>query len=93
MKIDIVIPNNNEEKFIEIAKMLHFDNLIFIYKINKAEEIKNIKNKLKKFNNAKFGLLLNSKNIKDIKEGIKVIKAEENIRPIIEQNKNIIKTR
>ena len=88
MKLDVVVPNNNEEKFMELAKKLHFDSVIFLYKISNKEEIIGIKNKLK--NNAKFGLLLNSKNIKDYKKDIRIIKAEENIRPIIEHNKDII---
>ncbi|MEM3126877.1 MAG: RNase P subunit p30 family protein [Candidatus Woesearchaeota archaeon] len=35
---DIVFPNNNEQEFLDMAKQLGFDSLIFVYPLNKHKE-------------------------------------------------------
>ena len=96
--IDIVIPNNNEEEFISIARKLDYTSLFFLYEFDEFFE------KQKKFENSKiinFGILATSKNLDKIKnilekqsfsselkdKKIFVAIKSPNIREIIEKSK------
>ena len=62
MKIDIVFPNKNEKKFIELAEKLGWNGLCFVYK-NKLKENKEKIKKLSKETKLKLFIgTINSKN-------------------------------
>jgi RNase P/RNase MRP subunit p30 len=82
---DIVIPNKNENKFIEIADKLGYDELIFLYKLKDFKK-KEFKSNIK----IKQGILVYDKEIKKAqhKSNIVIVKTI-NSRGIVESNKNI----
>jgi len=91
--IDIVIPNNNEEEFINIAKKLRYKALCFLYDfdfyLEKQKKSKTINKKIKIYN----GILADTKNIQKInnklqkKEVFIAIKNSIINREILEKSK------
>src|SRR3989344_1731937 len=89
--IDIVLPKNNEDKFISIAEKLGYRELLFLYSLE--EYIEKQKNTIK---NAKikiiYGILANEKNIQKINNKFKgknvfvAIKSSTSSREIIERS-------
>jgi len=86
---DIVLPNNNEKKFIEIAGKLGYNELIFLYDYN--EFLKKQNNKFDGKIKIKLGILSDPRNIYNLKNKFKnvliTIKSSENDREIIEKSK------
>ena len=84
--IDIVFPNKNEEAFIRLAKKLSYDELCFVY------NLKNFPTKKNKYNlKIKYGILTDEKNIQKAKKLCDTIFIKsQNIRNLVEKNKNII---
>ena len=84
--IDIVFPQNNEQKFIDMAKKLGYDSLCFVYSL-KDFNIKKIKSDLK----IKYAILApDKKSRKPQKTKLVFFECKENIRKVIESNKDII---
>ncbi|MFC1698012.1 RNase P subunit p30 family protein [Nanoarchaeota archaeon] len=75
--IDIVFPNNNEKKFIEIAEKLDIKELCFIYK-DKIKEIKSDNVKIY------YGILTTPKNAIKYKVDLILIKGSEKGRSAID---------
>ncbi len=89
--IDIVLPKNNEDKFISIAEKLGYNSLLFLYNPEEYTEkqktpIKNAKIKII------YGILANEKNIQKINNKFKgknvfvAIKSSASSREIIERS-------
>lgn len=87
--MDIVIPNNNEEEFIEMAEKLGYNALCFIYDVG---DYLNQNNKIK-HNTIKIhiGILADDKSINRIKLKNKntfvAVKSSNNDREVIEKSK------
>lgn len=83
--MDVVFPNNNEDKFIEIAKRLGYTSLCFVY------PLKEFCRKKLDFD-IKYGILCNDKDIQKARKmsNLVFLKAGENQRSLIEKNKDII---
>jgi len=72
---DIVFPNNNEEEFLERAKLLGYDSLIFVYQIDKYKE----------------GAIFTSPDkLKKAKSLTKIVLTNSNDRQVFEKNSDII---
>lgn len=90
--MDIAIPSNNENEFIEIAEKLGYNELYFLYNFNnyleKKEKLQLNKTKLK----LNIGILVDFNNVFKIKNKIKdknfftVIKNTDDNRKIIEKS-------
>ena len=89
--IDIVLPKNNEDKFISIAEKLGYRELLFLYSFEEYIEkqktpIKNAKIKII------YGILANEKNIQKVNNKFKgknvfvAIKSQVSSREIIEKS-------
>ncbi len=82
--IDYVIPNKNEQEFIEIAEKLGYDELCFLYPVKDYKESK-FETKL----NIKFGIICSARECVHAKHNAKfvVVRAtpQDNIRMIIEK--------
>lgn len=88
--IDIVFPNENEKEFLEIAKKLDYKSICFAYDLKefKKYKIKSYKSDI----DIKYAIIADEKNIKKAKnlaDSI-LVKANDNTRTILEQNKDII---
>lgn len=91
--IDIVIPNNNEEEFIQMAEKLGYAGLCFLYDFNgysnNKKEFKNTNPKITIYT----GILADNRNINKIKTKLKdekifvAVKSSNNDREIIEKSK------
>ncbi len=90
--IDIVIPNNNEEEFIEMAEKLGYKGLYFLYNfndfLNKQKKLELVSKKIKVYH----GILADNRNINKIKAKLKnkeliVIKSSKDDKEIIEKSK------
>ena len=91
MKVDIVFPNNNEEKLIETAEKLDWNGLCFAYRFQqnislleeKTEKLRQ-KTKLKLF----IGAAADSKDIQKAKNifDLVIIKSTENDQQILEKS-------
>lgn len=91
--MDIVIPSNNEEEFIEMAEKLGYNSLQFLYDfndyLNKQKTFETKNNKIKIY----IGILADNKNIDKIKGKLSntkvfvAIKSSSNDREIIEKSK------
>lgn len=92
--IDIVIPNNNEKEFIEIAEKLGYNALCFLYNfddyLDKQKNFGRSNKKIKIY----IGILADSKNINKINNKLKnktafiAIKSSINNREITEKSKS-----
>ena len=65
---DIVIPNNNEKEFIQIAEKLGYKELIFLYNYNDFQNKKEIESKKIKIQK---GILADPRNIYNLKNKLK----------------------
>ena len=89
--IDVVIPDDNEEEFIEIAEKLGYKGIYFLYNLNdylnQNKKIK--KDKIKIYT----GVLADDRNISKIKNKLKdsktfvAVKSSSNDRDVIEKSK------
>ena len=90
MKIDIVFPNKNEKKFIEIAEKLDFDGLCFIYKFQKLDSINKKLNELSKNTKLKLftGLIADQRDINKAKKfsNLVLTKSTEKDQHILEKS-------
>ena len=85
---DVVIPNDNEEEFAEVASRLGYKKLYFLYDFN---EYNNVKKNLDKIYSIDFeiGLIVNHKNMNQaLKESkILAVKSSQNDRFLMESRK------
>lgn len=92
MLSDIVLPNNNEEEFIELASKLDIRKLYFLYDSNEYDEEK-IKKELEAVGNREvnieIGFLANQKNLSHAakKSNFVAVKSSEKDRFFIENKK------
>lgn len=88
---DIVIPNNNETEFIDLALKLKLKKLCFLYDFNEynEEKIQKRLSKIKNHNiNTEIGFLINQKNLNKAKQSkLLVIKSSDKDRFFIESKK------
>ncbi len=91
--IDIVLPNNNETEFIDIASRLGIKKLCFLYDFNyyNEEKVQQIFSMIKNRKNlhAQIGFLVNQKNIRKASKSSKLLvaKSSDNDRFFIEGKK------
>lgn len=87
MTIDYVVPNKNEQEFIDMAIELGYKELVFLYNL-KDFKITKFDTKLK----IDFGIICNSNEIAKAKNKSKivVVKCNDNVRQIIEKSPSLI---
>ncbi|MBI3027715.1 hypothetical protein HYY70_06415 [Candidatus Woesearchaeota archaeon] len=86
---DIVIPNNNEAEFIEIAAKLGTKKLTFLYDFDEYNEGKAQEAIQNHKINAEIGFIVNQKNINRVSKASKllIVKSSDNDRRFIESKK------
>ena len=92
MATDFVFPDNNEEKFLEIASKLGYNKLIFTY--NYGESLGKIREKTKCLENkevkVELALLSLPKNIRKAQKLAKYVLVQNSERFVFEKHKNLI---
>jgi len=89
---DVCFPKNNEQEFVEIAKKLGTDSLIFVYEFTNMKDLEKIKQNFSVISDFKvdIGLLVNDKTIQKLQNTNHYIFAKTPSKNLIESKKTYI---
>lgn len=91
MYIDIVFPNRNEKRFLDIAKKLDYNGICFVYEFKAKQDYEKKKKQLQKKTNLEvfIGLLAKPKQVTKAKKqtDLVLVKSSKNDRYVLEKTK------